>query len=103
MTREDWQKTWLVAGIWWCGDEVCDCTQPIVERVTPNTDAGYPWVRRERIWEGQFCSEATDGETIGQWKELREAMQKYQIPDRAGSEQQPWGQRCESELLRRRS
>lgn len=69
--RKDWLRTKLVARLWWCGDEVCDCYQPMIERMRPNLAAGYPWITRERVWEGTFDS---GGEHLDRLRaELRQA------------------------------
>lgn len=57
--RDDWAKTWLRAYMWRCEDAVCDCWQPVIERLMPNLVTGYPWVKRQRVWEGPFVSEPT--------------------------------------------
>ena len=54
-----WRKPRRVAEVWWCGDEVCDCQQAQVVDITPNLDAGYPWIKWERVATGTFF---TDGE-----------------------------------------
>lgn len=53
----DWQSARIVAQLWWCGDEECDCTQPMIERITPNRRAGYPWILRDTLWEGEFITD----------------------------------------------
>lgn len=73
----------LVAAIWYCGDDYCDCTQPVIERITPNHRAGYPWIRRDRVWEGRFLTDtwgytSEDLEAM-QYGPLREACQQYGI------------------------
>jgi len=55
---ESWAETKVLGQIWHCGDEECDCSQAVIERISPNTDAGYPWIRRERLWEGKFYSDS---------------------------------------------
>jgi len=44
--------------LWWCQDEVCDCTQPMVDVILPNV---YPFqskaLQRQNIWKGNFQSE----------------------------------------------
>jgi hypothetical protein len=76
--RERWRCSWWVASVWWCGDDYCDCTQPIVELVEPNFRAGYPWVKRERHWEGTF---ETDGEGDSEvWRrELAEVAPRFHL------------------------
>lgn len=71
----EYKKTRIVAEIWNCGDDVCDCNQPQIHRITPNDNCGYPWIKRERLWEGTF---QTDGEGLKLMKkELKEAVDKY--------------------------
>ena len=36
--RNDWLYPHLEARLWWCEDEECDCTQPQIDRITPNTE-----------------------------------------------------------------
>lgn len=74
-----WGKTYLAARMWQCGDEVCDCTQPMIEIITPNMVAGAPWIHRKTLWQGAFHSEATIEERAEQESELRKAMEKYKI------------------------
>lgn len=54
---EKWDKSYVVAEIWDCGDEECDCIQPVINRATPNRTAGYPWIKWERLWEGTFVTQ----------------------------------------------
>jgi len=56
-----WGSEHLSAYVWYCGDEVCDCSQAQVVRVGPNRTAGPPWVTREPVWEGQFYSDDEQG------------------------------------------
>jgi hypothetical protein len=74
---ETWLTTRVRAEMWWCGDEHCNCTQPQIDRITPNHDAGYPWIKRERLWEGEFQSDASAEESLAQWRELIAAAEKY--------------------------
>ncbi len=68
----EYSKTKIVADIWNCGDCICDCNQPIIERITPDN---YPWIKRERLWEGTF---GTDGENYKLMEEeLKEAIDKF--------------------------
>lgn len=69
MTKHEWEKTWIVAHIWHCGDE-CECRQPKVERVAPNQHAGYPWTLRQTLWEGPFHS----GPEMEEWEEITKAL-----------------------------
>jgi hypothetical protein len=44
----------ISAHLWHCGDEVCDCSQYVIERIRERCNgAGYSW---ERLWEGDFKS-----------------------------------------------
>lgn len=80
----DWAQPRIVASIWWCGDEWCDCTQPVIERITPNREVGYPWIRRETLWSGKFLSctsEHTEEERDRlQHEPLREECRRIGIP-----------------------
>ena len=79
-----WHDTRLVARIWWCGDEECDCTQPVIERITPNLEAGYPWIRREALWSGEFLTDTWEYDQEQrealQFAPLREARQRLGAP-----------------------
>jgi hypothetical protein len=75
----------LQAYIWWCGDDDCDCVQPVVDRVEPSPTDRRFW-KRTNIWEGTFVSRG------GNWgdpemptkedleAELHEACERFQIP-----------------------
>ena len=56
MTPEEWESGYVVALVWYCGDDDCACYQPLIEQVSPNHKVGYPWVRRETLWSGTFVS-----------------------------------------------
>lgn len=43
----------IIGCIWWCEDEICDCTQPEIVRQTPQPGGFYKF---ERLWEGTFVS-----------------------------------------------
>jgi hypothetical protein len=55
---DSWKQTKVIGRIWWCGDESCDCTQALIERITPNLNAGLPWIRRENLWSGRFYTDS---------------------------------------------
>lgn len=82
-----WEAERIEGLIWWCGDYECDCIQPQILRISPNREAGYPWVRRETLWEGTFVSiggtgypDGVDYETLQ--AELRAACEKvFGIPE----------------------
>jgi hypothetical protein len=77
-----WRSTRIVASMWWCGDDDCDCTKPVIERITPNHVAGYPWIHRETLWEGTFRTDSGlyPEERQQQYAELRDACHQYGIP-----------------------
>lgn len=80
---KEWLRPKLVARMWYCGDEECDCTQPIIEVITPNTVAGYPWIRGKIVWSGEFLTltyeyTAEERETL-QYAPFREACKKYEV------------------------
>ncbi len=82
--RARWRTTRLQAYTWHCGDEVCCCTQPVIERIKPNIKAGYPWIHRERIWEGVFRSERGFSEAAEDDAALKEAADKRNITVEGG-------------------
>lgn len=43
------------AHVWWCGDDVCDCTQARIEGATRRGPGGSPWYE-ETLWTGTFRS-----------------------------------------------
>lgn len=79
MTPEEldrWRTPRLSAHVWGCDDEVCNCTQPVIERLTPGER--WPWVKIERVWEGTFH---TEGEGYDEsCLELTEAAGRFGIP-----------------------
>ena len=77
--HNSWEKIRLVAEMWWCGDDVCNCYQPKIDRISPNREAGRPWIRRKEVWRGTFYSEPSNDEFAEMEKELKEAKKKYGI------------------------
>lgn len=81
---ERWRTPRIQAHLWYCGDQECDCTHPVIERITPNVDAGYPWIRRETLWEGTFLSNtweySTEEREELQYAPFRAACQRYGVP-----------------------
>lgn len=64
--------------LWFCGDDECDCTQPVVERLDPNPRApGF--ITRTRLWEGSFRSQADRAERAQQLRELRSAARRFGV------------------------
>ncbi len=74
-----WRSTKLVSYIWFCGDDICYCTQPVIERVTPNLSAGYPWIKHERLWEGEFTSGPNEDRSH-EIPALKKVAKKFGIP-----------------------
>ena len=66
------EKTWVVAQMWCCGDDVCDCSQPQIELVGPGEN--YPWLHRAIIWQGIFQSESS-GMSMVEYEEQRKELQ----------------------------
>lgn len=73
--------------LWWCGDEECDCTKPVVDIRYEKPIPGIGVV--EQIWEGTFISRGyglPDQEEIEtQRRELKDAREWYHQPARAGA------------------
>lgn len=77
---------------WWCGDDVCDCTQYVIERVTPHA-VTRGFVNRERLWEGPFVSESsalTRGEKAELLREFRSAARRHGIRLSRDNRLYPW-------------
>jgi len=75
------------AFMWYCGDEVCECSQPVIERFSYREDwlGRRTFIDRKRLWEGQFHSEAEPDERAGQLRELAEECERrgIAVPDEA--------------------
>lgn len=79
-----WNEIRVVAYLWWCGDDVCDCTQPCIDQLSPNRQAGYPWIHRDNLWSGKFITDSweyspEDRERL-HYAPLREECQRRGIP-----------------------
>jgi hypothetical protein len=79
--RRRWNTPRLEAELWWCGDEVCDCTKPQIVRISPGNQ--YPWVKREAVWEGTFLTHTADYSQAEreqlQFAPLREACREHKV------------------------
>jgi len=75
--HERWRSARIVAELWTCGDDDCDCYEPRIERITPNLDAGYPWIRRELLWSGDYHSHPTPDERAKLRHQLEDAAARY--------------------------
>jgi hypothetical protein len=71
----EWKKTRIIAHMWHCGDEICNCYQPKIERITPNKNNDFPWIERELLWSGTFCTDGEDSDI--REKELNEAIDRF--------------------------
>lgn len=80
MTREEWETERVLAHMWWCGDEYCNCFLPIIERITPNHVLGFPCIKREFIWEGSFISQPSTEDYAQMAEELRQACLEHGVP-----------------------
>lgn len=47
----------IVIYVWWCADDECDCTQPVVEIRSPFGWADYRWHPPITISKGPFLSQ----------------------------------------------
>lgn len=65
---QPWEESYLLARVWWCGDDHCDCTQAQIELIEPNP-VGRPWIKREIRWKGPFHSYSSE-EPGAAWAEL---------------------------------
>lgn len=77
----DWTRPRYDAGLWWCGDEVCDCYQPKITLRTPNLTTGPPWDRLTPIWEGTFTSGPSGDEYRAMQSELAAECERKGIPE----------------------
>jgi len=75
--KGEWLQTKLEARLWWCEDNVCDCHQPQIDRIKPNMEAGYPWIRRENVWRGTYTWGGEDMDKLR--AELLEAANAHGI------------------------
>ena len=71
---------YLIAEIWGCGDEVCDCWQPQITLIKPHNPPRPPWILRETVWEGTFRSWPELAEWDAMRAELRAAAAARDIP-----------------------
>jgi hypothetical protein len=77
----------LVASIWWCGDEWCDCTEPRIELITPG--------RTKMVWQGTSMADtcgASALERLAQYVELRDACERkgVEFPEDLADELAGW-------------
>lgn len=76
--REDWRVPKLVASMWHCGDEVCNCFEPQIDLVLPGM--AFPLVQRFKVWRGTFHSDPDFEEMQAMRSELMEGSVKFGIP-----------------------
>jgi len=70
---------YLVAEIWHCNDEVCDCYQPQITKITPHNPPRPPWIQREQLWAGTFHSQPGTEEWDEMTRELEDAAARAGI------------------------
>ena len=75
----DPRPPYMVAEIWHCGDEVCDCYQPQITLIKPHNPPMPPWIVREQRWAGAFFSQPGEEEWVQMKTELREACLRFGI------------------------
>lgn len=66
---------------WWCGDEICDCTQYVIERLTPRLAPSW-FHDIERLWEGKFVTASYELEQVERatlLREFRNAARRHAI------------------------
>ena len=70
--------------LWWCGDNYCDCTKPIVQVRSEERPFTSGWTAPYQVAEGPFVSEgygaAEPGEKEAQEKWMAEAREWYRLP-----------------------
>jgi hypothetical protein len=66
--------------MWYCGDDVCDCHQPIIERARDDEETAKTGDRFERVWSGEFHSTPTVQELQSMWKSLKDECSKRNVP-----------------------
>jgi hypothetical protein len=68
---DDWAESYepaptrmrIEAYVWYCGDDWCNCSEAVLEEITPNPRVGLPWIERRRLWEGEFRTDGEQGAT----------------------------------------
>ena len=77
MKREQWETGYVAAYIWGCGDD-CNCIEPRIDRIEPNHQMGFPFIRRTVLWVGTFHADAWyDSAYEEAVAELAEAKKDY--------------------------
>lgn len=71
----------LFSEMWYCGDDICNCTQPQIVECSTEKYGELNWRPPKVIEMGTFHSEADIYEKIEQWNELLSLSIKYNIND----------------------
>lgn len=50
----------IVGSLWECGDEYCNCKQPIIEEVTEHQNFPFTYWQTKRLWEGTYITDDDD-------------------------------------------
>jgi hypothetical protein len=66
------------AYIWWCGDEVCACYQPVIELYEPM--AGHRVASVTRLWEGEWVGGPGHEDYRRMRSELEAECERRRIP-----------------------
>ena len=72
----------ILAEMWWCGDEHCDCTQP---QINERNERGH-LIRT--LEEGRYCCEADNQEHKEQCLWLLQKAREYQVENLKKIEEQ---------------
>ena len=65
-----------IAEMWYCGDDICNCHQPQINKYTMRENGFY---KMERLWEGTFHSDPDLDEMESMKLELEEAKKRFGI------------------------
>ncbi len=80
MSKREYGKVYVKANMWYCGDEVCNCTQPRIEIMGPNPLTAIRSWSFVRLWEGTFRSDGERDMLRAQRVELIDACRLFRIP-----------------------
>lgn len=72
------RRAYLEAELWWCGDEICNCHQPRIQRRAPNPNVTGVW-NISPIWDGTFISNPNEQELEMLREELKVNAARYGI------------------------
>lgn len=67
---------YIILHIWWCGDDECNCSQPLVELVIDNPSDNR-CVKRTKLWEGTFTSDPDADEMDKLLNEMKQVALEF--------------------------